>query len=152
MLQKMTEHDSAIIKILIGAIIGALITYWRTKYTVHSSDFSKRIEIVCKMIDDYAECACRYWSKLKSSDELKSNPHYIVGLQSRLATLLKSMDDDYSGFESSNIMQLLHELNDECTGGNFNNVSNDEAHKVAAILNLAEKLKGEIFKIRNQKY
>ena len=42
----MTEHDSVIIKILIGAIIGALITYWRTKYTVYSSDFSKRIEIL----------------------------------------------------------------------------------------------------------
>lgn len=148
----MTEIESGFLKVFVGFLLGAGLTYWRTKYTVYSSDFFKRIEFACCIIDDYAECSCRYWSNLKESDELKSNIHYVTGLQHRLSTFLTSMDRDYSGFKVNSIKEALHELNNECTGGNFKNNTKIDEYKITAILNLAEELKAELFKIRHLRY
>lgn len=148
----MTEIESGFVKVFVGFLLGAGLTYWRTKYTIYSSDFSKRIEFACGLIDDYAECSCRYWSSLKESDELKSNIHYVTGLQSRLATFLTAMDNDYSGFKVDSIKEALHDLNNECTGGNFKNNTKVDQYKITAILNLAEALKAELFKIRHLRY
>ncbi|EKO3510675.1 hypothetical protein LCL63_003922 [Vibrio fluvialis] len=148
----MTELESAVLKIFFGACIGAFFTYWRTRYTVYSTDFTKRLEAVCDLIDEYSDCACRYWSHLKQSDELKSNKHYVAGLQARVSTKIQSMDHDYSGFKTSAILNALHELNDECTGGDFDSKPKSDEYRIAAILNKAEKVKGELYKVRIKRY
>lgn len=148
----MTEAEISVLKILISFLLGAGLTIWRTRKTVFSNDFSKRIEFACSLIDEYAESSCRYWSNLKGSDELKSNAHYVTGLQSRLSTYLTSMDNDYNGFKVSSIKNAIHELNNECTGENFDKPSKADSYKISAILNLAEALKAELFRIRHNKY
>lgn len=148
----MTELESVIFKVLLGAFLGVGFTYWRTKYTVYSTDFTKRLESVCDLIDEYSDCACRYWSHLSQSDELKSNKHYIAGLQARVSTKIKTMDQHYSGFETSEILNALHELNNECTGGDFNSKPKSEEYRIAAILNKAEKVKSELYKVRLNRY
>ncbi|MBR9873579.1 MAG: hypothetical protein GYB23_04830 [Vibrionaceae bacterium] len=148
----MTGLESAILKIFFGAFIGAVVTYWRTKYTVYSTDFSKRLETVCDLVDEYSECACRYWSHLKQSDELKSNKHYVAGLQARLSTKVNAMNQDYSGFNSKAVLNAIHDLNHECTGGDFATKPITNEYRIAAILKKAEIVKSELYKVRIKRY
>ncbi|PHN17218.1 hypothetical protein [Pseudomonas sp. ICMP 561] len=148
-----TEILKAIVVALLGGWFGAWITSIRAKWTAFSSDYSKRLEQGFVLIDQLSECSCLWWERIDPSDKLKVNPGYIAGLQSRLTTFIQSMDDDYSGFNTSGVDQAYHDFTDECTGGLFPEKDAVVASgKSAAILNNAERLKAQLFAVRRRDY
>ncbi|ELB2122330.1 hypothetical protein HJ118_23560 [Vibrio parahaemolyticus] len=152
----MAGLDLTILKIifgtLLGAVIGAGITIWRTKYTVFSSDFSKRIEDACSLIDEMAECSSRIWANLDSSDPLKSNKHYVVGLKNRLSTQIHSLDEDYKEMKVKSVEQAFIEFSRVCTGGDFSSKDVAAEYQISAIQKNAELLKSSLYKVRHSKY
>jgi hypothetical protein len=46
----MSAYAISVSSAIIGAVVAVITNYWRTRYTVRSQDFSKRIEELCKLI------------------------------------------------------------------------------------------------------
>lgn len=152
----MTETWLTVLKLLIGVFFGslatAIITVWRTRYTVKSSDFSKRIADVNDKIDVISQCACRIWSGSKNSDSILHNKHYLVGLIAALNETISAMDVSYHGFRAESIKEPLFNFTDACTGGQFSADKMVEEHRMRKILKYAENLKSELYKKRLSKY
>lgn len=152
----MTEQEYTIAKILVGTLLGsgiaALITVWRTKYTVLSSDFSKRIVDASELIDEMAECSSRIWAKSAGSDPLKYNKHYVIGLKSRLSTLIHSLEENYRGVKIKSVMDAYIVFSQASTGGEFSSENISAEYQISHIQNSAEILKSELYKVRRNKY
>lgn len=152
----MSETELTILKLLIGGFFGSLatavITIWRTRYTVKSSDFSKRVTDVNEKIDLISQCACRIWSGSEHSDSILHNKHYLVGLVAALKETISAMDTSYNGFSAESIKEPLFEFTDACTGDEFSSSGTVEEHRVRKILKYAEHLKNEMYKTRLSKY
>lgn len=152
----MSDSELTIIKVLIGTLlgsgIGAFITVWRTRYTALSSDFSKRIDNVSSLIDEMSECSSRIWAKIDSSDPLKSNKHYVIGLKTRLSVLIHSLEENYKGVKVKEVQEAYIAFSRACTGGDFSSKDVSEEHQISAIQKSAETLKSELYKVRRSKY
>jgi len=138
---------------VIGAVLGVWITISRTKYTVYSADFSKRMEQLVALVDKFSDCACRYWIK-DASDQLKIEVDYVLGLKSSLAVAIDALNRDYKGFNGKQILDAFSKFNVACTGHNFPSREMAPGHPapLAEILNTAEKLKCEILRARKNNY
>lgn len=152
----MTETELTVLKLIIGGFFGsvatALITIWRTRYTVKSSDFSKRVTDVNEKIDLISQCACRIWSGSENSDSILHNKHYLVGLVAALKETISAMDTAYDGFSAESIKEPLFNFTDSCTGDDFSSSDIKEEHRVRKILKYAEHLKNEMYNTRLSKY
>mgnify|MGYP004716031947 CR=1 FL=1 len=58
----MSAYAISVSSAIIGAAVAIITNYWRTRYTIRSQDFSKRIEEVCKLIGELEVAACMFWA------------------------------------------------------------------------------------------
>jgi len=136
---------------LVGAISGAAITYWRTRYTVKSQDFSKRIEELNDSISKLEEISCQHWGKVGKSDPIQTS--YIIGAKSKVSLLVAYLDSAYSEFDRSSISDKLAAFFRACTGGSFGSCTVAvEPERQREILITGEELKIELMKTRNKLY
>ena len=137
---------------VIGGLFGAWLTSIRSKWTAFSADYSKRLEQAFTLIDHFSECSCTWWEGIVPSDKLKCSPSYIIGLKSRLSTLINSMNKDYPGFNSKAVNKAYHALAQACTGGAFPKHPGGTSAQATEILKCAELLKAELFAVRRRDY
>ncbi|MDP4569868.1 hypothetical protein Q8O96_12500 [Pseudomonas sp. LPH60] len=142
----------AIIVAVIGGVFGAWLTSIRSKWTAFSADYSKRLEHAFVLIDHFAECSCIWWEGIDPSDKLKASPTYIIGLKTRLSTLITSMDRDYPGFNTEAVNNAYVVLGNACTGGDFPSKAPAQNSRATEILKCAELLKAELFAVRRRDY
>lgn len=142
----------AVVVAVIGGVFGAWLTSIRSKWTAFSADYSKRLEQAFTLIDHFAECSCIWWEGITPSDKLKASHSYIIGLKTRLSTLINSMERDYPGFKTASVNKAYVALGSACTGGAFPSRPPENNSQATEILKCAELLKAELFAIRRRDY
>ncbi|MGX1017411.1 hypothetical protein AB7M33_000087 [Pseudomonas sp. Y3 TE3536] len=146
----MSTYAISVTAAIIGAAVAIITNYWRTRYTIRSQDFSKRIEELCKLIGELEVAACKFWSNKK-----KAEPHdkqYILGLQAKLSLLTNYLDGQYRGFSTQNISSPLSDFFDGCSGGDFDDIESSEPQRIRRIMVDGEKLKIKLLETRGGLY
>jgi hypothetical protein len=146
----MSTYAISVSSAIIGALVAIITNYWRTRYTVRSQDFSKRIEELCKLIGELEVVACEYWSNKK-----KSNPNtsqYILGFQEKISLLINYLDAQYNNFNTEILSEPISLFFDSCSGGNFDDSSTSEPERIRQIMVEGEKLKIQLMETRGGLY
>lgn len=146
----MKDAYIAILSASIGALTALFANWWRTKYTVKSQDFSKRIEEIGITIGKLENLAAEYWAnKSTAKPETKS---MILGTQSKITIILSYLHTTHQNFNQDSISAQLHKFFNACSGGDFDETRTSEPERARAILTEGELLKIELLKIRNRLY
>ena len=146
----MSAYAISVSSAIIGAVVAVITNYWRTRYTVRSQDFSKRIEELCKLIGELEVAACKFWAQKKEAE-----PHdkqYILGLQAKLSLLTNYLDGQYRGFSTQIISKPLSEFFEGCSGGDFDDCNSSDPQRIRRIMVDGEKLKIKLMETRGGLY
>lgn len=145
------KYVVSITSALIGAFVAIFTNFWRTRYTIKSQDFSKRIEELAQSITKLENFACDYW--VCSDRNNTYTNYYVLGMQTKIERMIDYLNEQYNEFDKPRILDALNDFCTACTGGTFDTKSAQaEPHRVQAILVSGEALKIELLKIRNQQY
>lgn len=146
----MSAYAISVSSAIIGAAVAIITNYWRTRYTIRSQDFSKRIEELCKLIGELEVAACTFWA-----DKELAKPHdkqYILGLQAKLSLLTNYLDGQYRGFSTQAISKPINDFFDGCSGGDFDGNNSSDPQRIRRIMVDGEKLKIKFMEARGGLY
>jgi hypothetical protein len=146
----MSAYAISVSSAIIGAAVAIITNYWRTRYTVRSQDFSKRIEEICKLVGELEAAACDHWSDKNNSKPNTSQ--YVLGFQEKISLLISYLDEQYNNFNTEIISEPLALFFESCTGGNFDDNTTSEPRRIRQIMVEGEKLKIQFMKTRGGLY
>ncbi|MGR6837980.1 hypothetical protein ACU5DF_02300 [Aliivibrio wodanis] len=140
-----------------GFIAGTFVTIWRTKYTVKSSDFSKKVEHLAFIIDEIAIIGCKVIKNSTCTEALDNSPDYLEAQISRLSFFIGELNTDFQGFKSEIIKNAYINFSHMCRCDYKSLDSNshqeaDDYTKMRRILLSSESLKAELYRARYLKY
>lgn len=141
----------SVLSAVLGAGVVIFTNFWRTRYTIKSQDFSKRIEEVSVLIGRLENLACEYWSDKAGSGEKER--HYILGLQAKISLIINYLNDQYKNFDEGAISEPLAIFFASCSGGAFSTSKGEsEPERIRKVLFDGEKLKIVLMTTRNGMY
>jgi hypothetical protein len=146
----MSAYAISVSSAIIGAAVAIITNYWRTRYTVRSQDFSKRIEELCKLIGELEVVACDHWSDKENSKPNTSQ--YILGFQEKISLLINYLDVQYDNFNTEIISEPISLFFDSCSGGEFDDSSISDPGRIRQIMVEGEKLKIQLMETRGGLY
>lgn len=138
---------------LCGALIGAAIAIWRSRYSAKSTDLTKRLETVTSIIDALADSASRARTQLGAEkDGLISSKSYCVALQARLEDAIGRLNKDYGKFSDEGLTRAFVEFTKACTGGKFDESCAQPEVEIRQILISGGRLKDALAQARMKHY
>jgi len=136
-----------------GALLGAVIAIWRSRYSARSADLTKRVETINSIIDSLADSASRARTKLGAEkDGLISSKSYCVALQGRLEDAINRLHADYGKFDDDQLTGAFTEFANACTGGAFDEPEKEAEATIRRILISGGRLKDRVAGARMKHY
>lgn len=138
---------------VIGALIGAGVAIWRSRYSARSADLTKRVETINSIIDALADSASRARTHLGADkDGLISSKSYCIALQGRLDDAIERLDSDFADFSNADLNAAYIEFARFSTGGSFDEPEHEPESTIRGILISGGRLKDEVAKARMKHY
>lgn len=132
-----------------GALLGAVIAIWRSRYSAKSTDLTKRVETIHSIIDALADSASRARTQLGAEkDSLLSNKSYCIALQGRLEDAIQRLHTDYGKFTDTELNGAFTEFVTACTGGTFDEPEKEPEVTIRLILISGGRLKDRVSEAR----
>ena len=136
-----------------GALLGAVIAIWRSRYSAKSTDLTKRVETIHSIIDTLADSASRARTRLGAEkDGLISNKSYCIALQGRLEDAVERLNKDYGNFTEKDLNHAFAEFVTACTGGAFDEAEQEPDVSIRRILISGGRLKDCFSEARMKHY
>jgi hypothetical protein len=137
---------------IIGAFIGGIFVYIRTKYSAKAQDLSKQIEEINKSITELSEQSCAIWCENYKPEDSKKL-HYIIGYIEKIKLTIKYLENHYHKFKKLSPTEEVIEFLNSCTGKDFESIKRlAEPTRQREIIINGEKLKIKLLTIRNKIY
>jgi len=136
-----------------GALLGAAIAIWRSRYSAKSTDLTKRVETINAIIDALADSASRARTRLGAEkDRLLSSKSYCVALQGRLEDAIQRLHTDFGKFSDDKLSGAFTEFASACTGGTFDESEDESEPTIRFILISGGRLKDRVSEARMKHY
>lgn len=145
LVQEFLPSSKVLLGGILGVLVGAAITIWRTRYASRSADLTARVNEVCEIVDQLSDSSARAATGIGAdSDALRSSKSYCLAMQARLDELIESLERDFAGFWNADLKDCYLRFSQASTGGEFESFKTAPESHVRAVIVTGGRLKDRL--------